>query len=404
MNIVQIACLAFQPEENCMKSGNDKENPIFLKYKFPGKVAKNRLVAQSMEINSATAGGGVGPETIERYQQLSRGEWGIVFVEAISITGEYLARKNGLVINRENLDGFKRLVDAFKKIDDKSILMFQITHSGRKSGDFSNRIKAYDDDEKIPVITEGGLNEIRDLFLESAVLAQEAGADGVDIKACHGYLLGEFFRPLNSRVDGYGGTVEERGRFLAAIISSIISSIKVKFADFIVGTRISLYEGIRGGCGTNGPDEVIEDLGDILKVLSVIADAGVDFFNVSAGIPTVTPNLTRPSEDSIFNLYHHFRYAKSVKDAFPDVATIGSAYSVGMGDAINFAKENVGKGYTDFAGFGRQNLADPLFPKKLMDAPHSKDSIDYCLLCGGCSGLLRKQKKVYCIKYGKKMT
>lgn len=386
--------------ENQMKSGKEKENPIFSEYKLSGKVAKNRLVAQAMEINSATAGGGVGPEIIERYQQLSRGGWGIVFVEAISITDEYLARKNGLVINKKNLDGFKRLVDDFKKIDDKSLLMFQITHSGRKSGDFSNRIKAYDDDEEIPVVSESGLSEIRDLFMESAELAQKAGADGVDIKACHGYLLGEFFRPLNRRTDGYGGTVEDRGRLLA----SIISSIKDKLPDFIVGTRISLYEGIRGGCGTNGPDEVIEDLRDMLKVLSGIADAGVDFFNVSAGIPTITPNLTRPSEDSIFNLYHHFRYAKSVKDAFPDVATIGSAYSVGMGNAIEFAKENVGKSYTDFAGFGRQNLADPLFPKKLMDATHSKDSVNYCLLCGGCSGLLRKQKKVYCIKYGKKGT
>lgn len=397
MNIVKIACLALNRIGNPkMTVKNREKDAIYSAYEFSGKVVKNRLVAQAMEINSAIDDGGVGPEIIERYGKLSRGGWGIVFVEAVSITDEYMARENGLLLTRKNLDGFKRLVDSFKKIDDKSLIMFQLTHSGRQSGDLTNRIKAYEDeDETIPMVTIEELEIIREQFLEAAELSKETGADGVDIKACHGYLLGELLRPKNLRGDGYGGDAVGR----ANLLSSIISSIKADFGDLVIGTRVSIYEGIRGGCGTGGPDEVIEELGDMLDILSHIVKAGADFLNISAGIPPVTPSLTRPDVNSAFNLYHHFRYAKVVKEAFPDVAVIGSAYSSGMENSGSLAGENIEKGYTDFAGFGRQNLADPLYPKKLAQAP---DTVDYCVLCGGCSGLLKKQKPVYCVKYQKR--
>jgi len=96
---------------------------------------------------------------------------------------------------------------------------------------------------------------------------------------------------------------------------------------------------------------------------------------------------------------HQFRYAQKVKEFFPDTAIIGSAYTTGDLESIKFAAENIGKGYTDFAGFGRQNLADPMFPAKLQQ----KDGrIDFCDLCGGCSGLLKNNKQVYCVKHGNK--
>ena len=134
----------------------------------------------------------------------------------------------------------------------------------------------------------------------------------------------------------------------------------------------------------------------MLEALSILVDAGADFINVSAGIPAINARLTRPDAASTFNMYHHFRYAKAVKDRFKETAIIGSAYSVGGTLGYLWAEENIGKGYTDFAGFGRQNLADPLMPKKLFE---EKGDIDYCVLCGGCSLLLKKQDAVRCVIY-----
>ncbi len=368
---------------------------IFEPYVIKGKTVSNRLVAQAMEINSAEPGGGVGPKVLERYKQLAEGGWGIVFAEAISITEKHLARDKGLILNKKNLDGFKQLVDMFKDINEDTLFLFQLTHSGRQSGDFSQKIKAYEDNDKeIPVLSEQDLDEIQEMFMTAVSLASQAGADGVDIKSCHGYLGGELLRPLNNRHDSrYGGSAENRA-FLA---SSVIKHAKEEFPQLITGSRISLFEGIRGGCGTPGPDDIIEDFQDMKEILSFFAASGADYINVSGGIPPQTPDITRPAKTGQFYRSAQFRYAKTVKEYFPNITIIGSAYTTGDDSSFSFANENIKKGYTDFAGFGRQNLADPLVPKKLIQAP---DSIHYCQLCGGCSELLKKKNNVVCVKVG----
>jgi 2,4-dienoyl-CoA reductase-like NADH-dependent reductase (Old Yellow Enzyme family) len=371
---------------------------LFQPFSFGDKKAPNRLVAQAMEINSASDRGAAGRRVIERYEKLARGRWGIVFSEAVSITRDHLARDKCLILSPDTLDSFKRLVDAVKAIDPDTLFLFQLTHSGRQSGDFSKKVKVYEDDETgIPVLTTQALDHTQALFIEAAALARDAGADGVDIKSCHGYLGGELLRPLNRRNDRYGGSAENRA-FLA---SSVIRSVSSAFPGFITGSRISLFEGIRGGCGTGGPDEVIENLTDMQAVLTHFVNAGAAYLNVSGGIPPKTPDITRPTKKGQFYRFHQFRYAQQVKQFFPGTAVIGSAYTTGDLDAIRYAEENLEKGNTDFAGFGRQNLADPLFPEKLKKG---RVPIDFCELCGGCSGLLRKNKNVYCIKHGKAPT
>ncbi len=366
-------------------------NNIFKPFRLKDTSVRNRLVAQAMEINSSGAGGCVSEKILSRYNKLARGKWGIVFVEAISVTGASLARKHGLVMTRENLGGFRRLVEEFKGNDDKALIMFQLTHAGRVAGDFSKKTCVYNNgSDGIPELTTSEIERIKDEFIRACGMAREAGADGVDIKACHGYLLGEMLRPLNRRRDVYGGNAENRAR----LICDIIREAKRNFPGLIMGSRISFYEGIRGGCGTSSADEIIEDPAGIIEEVGFIVRAGVDYINVSAGIPSVTPKLTRPGEDGIFNMYTHFRYAKVLKDKFPDTTIIGSAYSAGLHASAGFADENIGKGYTDLAGLGRQNLADPLFPIKLQENP---GSIRWCRLCGGCSKLLKSMKNVFCL-------
>jgi len=362
-------------------------------YDFSGKTAPNRLVAQAMEINSATEDGRITEKIIRRYEELARGEWGIVFLEAVSITPDHLARTHGLVISEDRLDGYRELVDRFKTINNSSLILFQLTHSGRMSGGFSKRVRAIaGDDSDLPVLTEGELDENSRSFVSACVLAREAGADGVDLKACHGYLGGELLRPGNTRKDSYGGSAKNRAR----MITESIREVKGLFPDFIIGTRVSLYEGILGGCGAAGAGEVIEELSDMLSVLEHVVTSGADFINVSAGIPAIHPQLTRPENKCLFNLYHHFRYAKAVVDRFPDIAVIGSAYSAGKETAVHWAAENIKRGYVHFAGFGRQNLADPGFARKVLNGD---TDIDRCILCGGCSRLLKNQERVRCIQY-----
>jgi 2,4-dienoyl-CoA reductase-like NADH-dependent reductase (Old Yellow Enzyme family) len=359
-------------------------------YVLGGRRIANRFVAQAMEMNCADPGGAISEQNIERYRRLARGRWGMVFVEAIAVAEEAVARPHGLLINRRNLDGLKKLVDVFKSAGD-SLLLFQITHAGREAANPSRRATVYDDSTGIRHLAGAELERIRDQFTEAVALCREAGADGVDIKSCHGYLLCETLRPLNRRSDSFGGDLENRARLL----TSILEKAQKENPQLILGTRLSLYEGIRGGCGTASPEEVIEDLHDILAAIDLIISAGAHFLNISAGIPSQTPHLTRPERPSLINMLHHFRYTRIVKDHHPDIAVIGSSYSAGGEESPCWAAENIERGYTDFAGFGRQSLADPHFPVKLMN----NRPVNYCTTCGGCSRLLRSQKEVYCVTY-----
>jgi 2,4-dienoyl-CoA reductase-like NADH-dependent reductase (Old Yellow Enzyme family) len=87
---------------------NVMEN-IFKPFRLGDVSVRNRIVAQAMEINSSDPGGRVSERILSRYNRLASGKWGIVFIEATSVTGDSLARNNGLVMSRENLGGFSRL-------------------------------------------------------------------------------------------------------------------------------------------------------------------------------------------------------------------------------------------------------------------------------------------------------
>jgi len=128
----------------------------------------------------------------------------------------------------------------------------------------------------------------------------------------------------------------------------------------------------------------------------VLRNLGMHYVNVSAGIPSLTAEVTRPTKVSELFTYHHFRYASLARAQEPSLATIGSAYSVWKEEGLRFAEENVRKGYTDFVGFGRQSFADPLFPQKVKVGDKA---IQYCTACSGCTRLMVSGMEDGCIVY-----
>jgi len=225
------------------------------------------------------------------------------------------------------------------------------------------------------------------------LLAEEAGADGADFKLCHGYLGSEMLRPANIRDDRWGGSFENRTRFFRESMQEIKERLKNK--AFILGSRISYYEGIRGGCGTGKADELVEELTEMDRVVALMESLGLDYVNVSAGIPGVTSEITRPTVPSKCFYLHHVRYTKRASELVTTMKVFGSAFTVLQEESLDLAEENIERGYIDFAGWGRQSLADPAFPQKVKDGT----AVDYCKMCSGCSTLMVKQEPVNCIIY-----
>ncbi|MDR2096075.1 MAG: hypothetical protein LBP76_11270 [Treponema sp.] len=366
--------------------------PLVLK----NRTVPNRFLAQAMEGNDGDKGA-PSERTIRRYTELAKGGWGITVVEAVSVWETSLARINGMILKRKNLDSFKRLIGEFKKYNSEGLIFIQLTHSGERSGKFSEIVTLTPDRAGPRYLSSDEIERIKDAFVEAALLAREAGADGIDFKMCHGYFCGEMLRPANTRDDKWGGSFENRTRFFREAVAEIKS--RLTQPDFIMGSRISLYEGIRGGCGTAGRDEIIEDLSGMIEVIRSMDDLGMDFVNVSAGIPALTGAITRPTQSSKYLVYHQLRYAKTVKDTIQkenrSLKVIGSAYSTFKEEAPLIMEEMLGKSYVDLCGFGRQIFADPLTPVKLKQG----EKINWCLLCSGCSKLMAAQMNDGCIIY-----
>jgi 2,4-dienoyl-CoA reductase-like NADH-dependent reductase (Old Yellow Enzyme family) len=378
------------------KFQGEKMNILLTPLKLKDKTIPNRFTAQAMEGNDAI--NGIPSErTIERYRNLAKGAWGMVIVEAVSAVETSIARKNALIINRKNLDAFKSFVDIFKKENPDALLIFQVTHSGQQSGPFSERVAVEPNAKDCRYLSTDEMEKIKDAFVQACLLSQEAGADGVDFKMCHGYMGSEILRPRNTRPDKWGGSFENRIRFLKEGVVALKDGLKTK--DFIIGSRLSFYEGIRGGCGTSGPDEIVEDLSEMLAVVKTMDALNMDYVNVSAGVPALTNAITRPTQPSAHLAYHQLRYTKTVKDLIEkeklNLKAIGSAYSTYKEASLDFAAEMLSKNYADLCGFGRQTFADPLLPKKYA----AGEKINWCILCSGCSKLMANQINDGCIIY-----
>ena len=105
-----------------------------LPIKIGSKLAPNSIVNQPMECNNGDAQGNPTELTLKRYRNLAEGGAGIIIVESLTISYESRARKNQLKISEETATGLGRLVKAMKEINEKSLILFQINHSGRVSG------------------------------------------------------------------------------------------------------------------------------------------------------------------------------------------------------------------------------------------------------------------------------
>jgi 2,4-dienoyl-CoA reductase-like NADH-dependent reductase (Old Yellow Enzyme family) len=373
------------------------------------KAAPNRIVNQPMECNDADEVGNPTELTFNRYRKLAEGGAGIIIVEALTISRESRARKNQLGIDEKTAPTLERLLKEMRGMNSKSLILFQITHSGQLSGaDFSRRVSVYPlPGQQTHILSEEEINQIGDDFGRAALIAKQVGADGIDFKQCHGYLGGEMLRPVNTRKDRFGGSFENRTRFFCETMAKIKKS--AGSGAFLLGARFSVYEGITGGFGTPGPAEVIEDLSEPLALVRIMEKVGVDYINVSAGIPAITPEIVRPTKNYPEGVYRHFGWAQAMKKQVR-VPIIGSGYTYlrdgkndlkepdpGKKSFLYWAEKNLKEGICDMVGLGRQSLADPLFAEKILGGKFAE--VNYCIACGSCSVLLRNQAKVGCPIY-----
>jgi 2,4-dienoyl-CoA reductase-like NADH-dependent reductase (Old Yellow Enzyme family) len=236
------------------------------------------------------------------------------------------------------------------------------------------------------------IEEIKDQFVAATVLAERAGFDGVDIKLCHGYLGNELVRPVNTRPDRWGGSFEDRTRFVREVYAGIVSAHLGH--DFVVGSRISFHERRPGGCGTAGPDSTAFDPRESLELIGLLSRLGAAYVNVSGGGLGEDAGTDACDDERRVGTLYYERLARSyVLRQGLDLAIVGSGYSELGPQALSVARERVSSGQADLVGFGRQSFADPEFPLKLRDGR----DVQYCRQCGSCATLMLAQRDAGCV-------
>jgi len=384
--------------------------------KIGNRDCQNRFFMQAMECTDADADGNPTDLTLQRYENLFRGEAGMVSLEAITITDKNRSRLNQLFIMPKNQKPLEAFVKRLKEINPKTLFIFQLTHSGELSNpEFSKKVSV----KPLPtyqaeIMTEEAFDRIMDDFVLAAKIAYDAGADGIDMKFCHGYLGSQILRPYNNRKWKYGGPWENRRQFAYDLYERIQKAVPDK--NFLIGSKISVWEGFPGGFGTAGPDTPIIDYTEPIDLVKGLEERGAQYFIQSAGSPSITISLTQADKSAPYFAYLHQTFSKVLRDNLKkETVVIGSNYSVFRDGknklcAVNpedssifgYGARNIKNGITDMIGLGRQSFADPLLPKKLREG--HEDDIKYCTACDNCLELLIQQSPIGCCTYNKYYT
>lgn len=375
------------------------------------RTCANRFFAAPMECCDADPEGNPTDLTRARYERLFDGGFGMICLEAISVTAKSLARRHQLLITRRNEKPLSGLVKHLRQVSSQPLFIFQLTHSGELSDPtFSRPVTP----RPLPgfggeLLTDKEMDRILDEFVLAAKIAHAAGADGVDIKLAGGYLGTQLLRPYNRRDWKYGGSWQGRSRFAFEVFERIQEEI----ADdrFLVGSKVAVWEGFPGGFGSPGLDSAVYDITEPVALVKGLEDRGATFFHESAGSPAATLDLVTTGKRAPYFAYLHSNFARDIKkNVKPETVVIGSNYAVYRNGENGLRAEspeaasvfaigarNVEQGVNDMIALGRQSLADPLLPAKYRDGREKE--INFCTLCDNCSELLVRQATIGCTTY-----
>jgi 2,4-dienoyl-CoA reductase-like NADH-dependent reductase (Old Yellow Enzyme family) len=390
----------------------DSVAPLFEGVPIGWKKVPNRMAVQPMEGFDAEADGSPGELTIRRYKRYAEGGSGLIWFEATSIVPQGRSNPHQLLLEPRTLDEFKRLVEQTRRSAyrifgalHEIFLVLQLTHSGRYSKPagkaeplVAGHIPLFESQaDKEHVASDEELDRLLDKFVLAARLAQEAGFDAVDIKACHGYLVNELLSARTRTNSRYGGNFENRSRFLR----KAIQNIKEEASGVYAAVRLSAFDGIPYpyGFGTGKSEPPQLNLSEPKELIRRLIQAGCLIFNITVGNPYLYPHLGRPfdralpgatlpDEHPLESVSRLLRITAELQKMFPKMTFVGTGYSWLRNFLPHVAAAVIERREATLIGLGRSSLAYPDAPKDLM-AKGAMDPSKVCITCSRCTELMR---------------
>ncbi len=310
----------------------------FQPFKIKNLTLKNRVVMPPMCMNMANEGNPTDFHLIH-YGNAALGEVGLIIVEATGVTeeGRILDKDLGLW-NDGQLEGHGEVVRIAKKYG--SHVGIQLNHAGRKCGiktltTLAPSALGFSERYEVPKeMTGEEIKAVVRAFRDAARRSIEAGYEIIELHGAHGYLIHQFLSPLsNKRQDEYGGSRENRVRFLKEIISEVKEVIPT---DFPLTLRISASDYVEGGI----------DVEEMVKILNLVK-SDLDMIHVSSG------GLDQNQQMETYAGYQ-IRFSEIIRESC-QIPTI----AVGLITCLDQVEEILQNQRADLVAMGRVLLRDP---------------------------------------------
>ncbi len=323
-----------------------------------GVVLANRIVKSGLSEALADVRNNPTDDLINLFATWSTSGAALLITGHTSVDRAHLEHARNAVIDLESdLPRFQALARAAQRGGAKALM--QIAHAGRQSPQSIIPNPLSISDVKLDVAgygqpvaaTEEELTQVIGHFTRSALLAQAAGFDGVEIHCAHGYLLSSALSPrINTRTDRWGGSLVNRARLVLEIVKAVRAAVK---PEFIVAIKMNSSDFQQGGF----------DHEDSAKVALMLEGEGIDFIEISGGnfeTPVAYAHQSKKQSTRAREGYF-LEYAAAMKASLriPLMVTGGFRSASVMNDAIASKQ-------TDLIGMGRPFIIDPTFPAQLL--------------------------------------
>ncbi len=372
-----------------------------------GLTLRNRIVMSAMGSDLADEDGVAGETIRAYYEARAQGGVGLIITEAVPVafpSGFSRPHAMALRTGRQRA-ALQELIAAIHR--HSACIALQLNHHGPMAkrdmvegrpllvpsqplaattdmgdlllsdeAEFQRRQRAQMPPLRYHVMSQDDIAELVSAYAMNALRAREAGADALEIHAAHGFLLSAFLSPhTNRRDDDYGGSVENRARFLVEVIRQVKAAVG---QDFPVWCKIDTTEFLT-------PDGTT--LEDALTIARLAEKAGA-----AAIMASTSANPARAIALTESNIPDRREWM------IPNAMRIRQAVSIPVIAAGRMEPEaadrHIAQGHFDFAAFGRKLLADADFARKLAEARPA--DIRPCIYCYACISQLSFDRPVKC--------
>lgn len=312
-----------------------------------GATLANRFAKSAMSENLSPRHHGPTKTLIHAYQRWADGGAGLIITGNVMISSTALGEPGNIVV--EDKRDFALLQQWASVVKDTGLHIWpQLNHPGRQAIGAINKevvapsavpmkMKGMSGMFKQPrALTEPEILDIVECFGNTAAIMQEAGFTGVQIHGAHGYLVSQFLSPLvNQREDRWGGSLENRARFVLEVYRNIRSKVG---ADYPIGIKINSADFQRGGFTEE----------ESMQVVRLLDAEGIDLIEISGGTYERPAMMVSKKKSTQEREAYFLDYVKKVRNTlktplmltggFRTVATMEKAIADGEVDVVGLAR------------------------------------------------------------------